>query len=49
MAFLTEKTHENILLFLGISVAAYCGAYIRVGIGYYEIWRIETNYVRKSR
>jgi hypothetical protein len=36
---------ENILLFMGISLGAYIGSFIRIGISYYKIWRIETNYV----
>ena len=34
----------EVLLFFGISIAAICGAFIRIGISYYNIWRIETNY-----
>ena len=37
--------YESIILFLGIAVAAILGAYVRIGIGYYKIWRTETNYV----
>lgn len=35
---------DELLLFCGISVAAIFGAFIRIGISYYNIWRIETNY-----
>ena len=29
---------EDLLMACGIAVAAYMGAYIRVGFGYYKIW-----------
>lgn len=35
---------DELLLFCGISVAAIYGAFVRIGISYYNIWRIETNY-----
>ncbi len=39
------KRFEHILLFMGISLGAYIGSFIRIGISYYKIWRTETNYV----
>ena len=38
--------YETWLQFCAIGLMAYIGAYIRVGIMYYRIWRTETNYVR---
>jgi formate-dependent nitrite reductase membrane component NrfD len=35
----TKHDHfEDILIAFGIAIAAYVGAYIRVGNGYYQIW-----------
>lgn len=31
------------LIFCGILIGAIIGVYIRIGISYYRIWRIETN------
>ena len=36
---------DSIVLFCGIALAAVIGGYTRVGVGYYRIWRTETNYV----
>ena len=36
---------ENVLLICGIALAAYTGAYIRLAIDYYKIWKTEMNYV----
>ena len=36
---------EYIFQFCGIAIAAILGAYIRIGIQYYKLWRTETNYV----
>mmetsp|Transcript_32993 Transcript_32993/g.33601 ORF Transcript_32993/g.33601 Transcript_32993/m.33601 type:complete len:722 (+) Transcript_32993:270-2435(+) len=40
----SDVVFENLLLFCGISVAAYLGSYIRLGADYYRIWKTETNY-----
>jgi hypothetical protein len=40
---------ENILLFMGISLGAYIGSFIRIGVTYYKIWKTETNYVSYSK
>jgi hypothetical protein len=37
--------YESILQFCAIGIMAYLGAYLRVGIMYYRIWKTETNYV----
>ena len=36
--------YDELLLFFGISSAAVFGAYLRVGITYFRVWHIETNY-----
>ena len=42
-----NSAFASFLLFCGIGTAAIIGAYIRVGVSYFKIWRIETNYVCK--
>ena len=39
------RTSERLFQFCGIAIAAIFGAYVRIGIQYYKLWRIETNYV----
>jgi len=39
-----EKITDALLTFCGLSIGAYLGDYFRLGISYYRIWRIETNY-----
>ena len=43
--WLSDPLRERLLTFLAIAVAAYIGAYIRIGISFYKIWKIETSYV----
>ncbi len=39
---------STILMFMGISVAAYVGVFIRIGVSFYKIWKIESNYVSEN-
>jgi hypothetical protein len=36
--------YEGFLIWCGISIAAYFGAYIRVGISYFKVWKFESNF-----
>jgi hypothetical protein len=36
---------NSLLTFVGIAIAAIIGVFIRIGFGYYKIWKIDTNYV----
>lgn len=36
--------YEAFLLWCGISISAYFGSYIRVGISYFRIWKFESNF-----
>lgn len=36
--------YEAFLLWCGISISAYLGSYIRVGISYFKIWKLESNF-----
>lgn len=42
------KWWTSFLTFCGIAIAAIIGVFVRIGFGYYKIWKIETNYVRKA-
>lgn len=36
---------NSFLIFAGIAIAAIIGVFIRIGFGYYKIWKTDTNYV----
>ena len=42
-----ETFFQSFLIFCCFSICSMIGCYIRIGFGYYKIWKIETNYVRK--
>jgi hypothetical protein len=48
----TSKKHQepmnlfnSFLTFFGISIGAIFGVFVRIGFGYYKIWKTDTNYV----
>lgn len=42
-----EKFLCQMLIFICISMSAVVGVFVRIGISYYRIWLIDTNYVRE--
>ena len=44
MPSIRDKFIQMILTLSGIAIGAILGAFIRVGITYYKVWKTETNY-----